>query len=59
MGLEIQRSDKEIYQQLDRCREAVHSGESEYSCLTYEEGVIAAIEWVSGLIDIKPIEINI
>ena len=50
--MEITRSNKEINDLLDKCYEAENNGESQYPGMSYEEGIKAAIEWVTGNVSI-------
>lgn len=49
------RSDKEINEVLEKCFEAEENG-SAYSGMSYEDGVKAAIDWMSGYTDEKPFD---
>jgi len=49
------RTKEEINEQLDKAENALVSGEG-YFGMTYEAGVKAAIEWIMGDVDEKPIE---
>jgi len=49
------RSSSEIFEQIDRTFSAIESGTS-YPGMSYEEGVRAALEWVSGDSDELPME---
>ena len=48
MLYQIKRTDEEINDVLNRCSEAVEDGVSEFPRETYEAGVQAAIEWLTG-----------
>lgn len=47
------RSQQEINEQMNRAAEGVNSG-SQYSGMSYEEGVQQALMWVCGLSDEEP-----
>jgi len=49
---DIERDDDEINELLDTC--SAHANESKFPGMTYEEGIRAAIEWVTGESDEKP-----
>lgn len=49
------RTQSEIFDQIDKAKVFVELG-SAVPGLSYEEGVAAALEWVSGQIEDKPIE---
>lgn len=53
MGKE--RTDMEIVEQIDEAMTARDEG-GRYNGMTYEEGVIAALEWVAGHNNDKPME---
>ena len=52
MYQEVVRSDDEIDDLLDKC----YDGGTHYRGMTYEDGIRAAIEWLTGLTDDNPIE---
>lgn len=43
----IQRTTKEIEELIDQCAEARAMGKSKYPRMTYEDGIRAAIEWLT------------
>lgn len=49
------RSEKEIHEQIDEAFESRDNG-GKFNGMSYEEGVIAALEWVLGNSPEKPIE---
>ncbi len=52
--MEIRRTDDEIHNVLDWCLE--NDGRSHYPGMSYEQGVEAALLWVTGQNDESPIE---
>ena len=52
------RTDKEISDQLERAHQA-HQGQqkgSNWPGMTFEDGVIATIEWITGYVDEAPMD---
>lgn len=45
---QVTRSEKEIDSLLNQCLDAQDSGESKYPGMSYEQGIRAAIEWITG-----------
>lgn len=52
----MNRTEEEISKVLDACIESENTGESKYPGMTYEQGVRAALEWVTGDTDDNPME---
>lgn len=52
---EIARTDDEIDDLLNQCSEAIDSGESAFEGQTYEQGVQAAIDWLTGRTEEHPL----
>lgn len=50
------RRQEEIFDQLDLAVESEIEGRSKWPSMTYEEGVSAALRWVIGETDDKPME---
>lgn len=51
------RSQTEIDEQIGRCVDAMESPSgSKYPGMSYEEGVLAAIDWLTGETDDPPME---
>ena len=50
------RSEKEINEQIDAANKQVHKGSTAVPGMTYEEGVVYALEWANGDSEDKPIE---
>ena len=48
MMYEVKRTDKEINDLLDRCAEQEDKGGSRYPGMSYEQGIRAAIDWITG-----------
>ena len=44
----MNRPQEQIDELLNRCAEAEETGESAYPGMTYEQGIMAAIEWLEG-----------
>lgn len=53
---EIERTQKEIDEVIDWTSESESTGSSNYPGMTYEQGVRAAIDWVTGESDERPDE---
>ncbi len=51
----VERTQGEIDNLLDRCINADIEGSS-YPAMTYEEGIKAGIEWITGQIDEYPLD---
>ena len=49
---------EKINDQIDKASEMVNSGKSKYPSMSYEDGVKAALEWITG-IDEEPIDYEI
>jgi hypothetical protein len=49
------RNDKEIYAEIDKANNNIENGEGFYG-MSYEDGVKAALEWISGITDVKPMD---
>lgn len=49
------KTREEVNEQIDKAQQSIESGEG-YHGMSYEEGVKAALEWVMGDIEEKPIE---
>ncbi len=49
--MDIQRSDDEINDLLNICSDQINEGESKFSGMSYEQGIEAGIQWVTGEID--------
>ena len=52
----MERSQEEIAEQLDRAVQAQVDGESRWPGMSYEEGVDAALRWVTGESNDLPME---
>ncbi len=50
------RPQAEIDEQLNRALESEEAGRSKWPGMTYEQGVEAAIRWMSGQVEDKPME---
>jgi len=48
------RTQEEINAILDNCLDHIDAGTSRFPSMTYEEGVQAAIDWVTGQTDDNP-----
>lgn len=44
----MRKTEKEIYEVIDRCLDQMDKDSSKYFGMTYEEGVEAALRWVIG-----------
>ncbi len=45
--MEIKRTDDEINEVLNECAERIYEGRSKFPGMSYEEGVEAAIRWLT------------
>lgn len=52
----VERSNEEIDELLNRCADAESDGKSQYPGMTYEQGMLAGIEWLLGVTDEPPFE---
>jgi len=43
----IQKTDKEIHEQIDRANDKINSGDTD-GFRTYEDGIKDALEWIMG-----------
>lgn len=50
------RTEEEINDLLNKCAESEDTGESKYPGMTYEQGIKAAIEWLTGDTDDNPLD---
>jgi hypothetical protein len=50
------RSQEEVNEQIDRASDNINKGISKYPGMTYEEGIRAAIDWMSGESDELPMD---
>lgn len=55
MTVELKRTEAEINEQLDRATHGVEEG-TQYSGMSYEEGVRETIQWLLGYTNDKPME---
>lgn len=53
--MEIVRTEQEIWDLLNQCADAENDGVSNYPGMTYEQGIKAAIEWITGDTEDHPI----
>ena len=53
--MEIVRNEQEVWDLLNQCSEAEETGNSQYPGMSYEDGIKAAIEWITGNVDIHPL----
>ena len=54
----LDRTDSAIQEQIDWCRDRQGNIVNNYPGMTYEEGVEAALQWVTGESEEKPIDID-
>lgn len=52
---EIERSEEEINDVLNKAMEGVDKG-SKWPGMSYEQGVLAALDWLFGTVDFNPME---
>ncbi len=55
MAYKVVKSDREIYGLIERSREARKNG-SKFPDLSYEDGLLAALDWVLGETNDEPME---
>lgn len=55
MEKEIKRTKNEINDVLDKCMDAEENG-SNFSGMSYEQGIRAGIDWITGDTDDHPID---
>jgi len=48
--------DNEIDDVLAKCFDEIEAGSTQYPGMTYEEGIIAGLDWIFGMSDLNPIE---
>lgn len=53
--MNIIRTEQEIWDLLGQCTDAEVTGASRYPGMSYEQGIKAAIEWITGDTDDHPI----
>lgn len=53
---EIKRTDSEVDKVLNACGDASDRGVSRFPGMTYEDGVRAGIDWLTGFTDDHPLE---
>ncbi|MBU2967081.1 hypothetical protein Q4508_12470 [Amphritea sp. 2_MG-2023] len=56
MGIQVDRSDAEIFDLANWAEERVMHGETDHDDGTYEEGVRDAVRWLLGETDTRPDE---
>ena len=52
----IKRDETSIDDLLQECSDNESKGTSKFSGMTYEQGIIAAIDWLVGTVDANPME---
>lgn len=55
MSYNIEVTEEEIDNVVDKCTEQRAKGGSKWHGMTYEEGVLAALDWVTGNSEDNPI----
>lgn len=53
--MNIVRTEQEIWDLLNQCADSVETGISNYPGMSYEQGIKAAIEWITGDVNDHPI----
>lgn len=53
--MNIVRSEQEIWDLLNQCSQSENEGASKYPGMSYEQGIKAAIEWITGNIQDHPL----
>lgn len=53
--MNIVRTEQEIWDLLSQCLDTENSGSSNYPGMSYEQGIKAAIEWITGETEDHPI----
>lgn len=54
--MEIKRNEDQVNDLLNRCAESEETGNSEYPGMSYEQGIKAGIEWLTGQTDDYPFD---
>jgi len=54
--VETKRTQEEVDDVLDKCAEQTEQGTTKWSAMSYEQGVEAALRWVTGDTDDDPME---
>jgi hypothetical protein len=54
--MEIEKTEDEIFAELDRAIESQTKERNRYSGMTYQEGIIHALDWILGRIESPPLE---
>lgn len=52
----VTRTQEEVDAVVDTAAEKINQGRSKFPGMTYEEGVRAALDWITGNIDDHPME---
>jgi hypothetical protein len=52
---QIQYEDRDINSVLDDAKDIVNEGKTKFPEMIYEEGVVAGIEWIVGLMNGNPL----
>lgn len=53
--MNIIRTEQEIWDLLNQCMDSENTGASNYPSMSYEQGIKAAIEWITGDTNDHPI----
>lgn len=56
MSYEVKQTDKEVDNIIDQCADSERDGVSKFPGMTYEQGVRAGIDWVTGNLEGSPLE---
>jgi len=54
--MDLERTDEEIDDVLNKCAEAADRGKSSWPGMSYEQGVEAALTWATGQSDDNPMD---
>ncbi len=52
----VERTQEEIDEILNKCAESIDKGQAKWPAMTFEQGVDAALRWVTGDTDENPME---
>lgn len=54
--MELVRTEEEVDEQMNRASESIEKGTTRWPGMSYEQGVDAALRWVTGQDDSEPME---
>jgi hypothetical protein len=54
--MDIEKSEDDIFAMLDKAMESQEKYRNRYSGMTYQEGIIATLDWILGRSEYPPLE---